>query len=257
MSNGPFVLPKRKVLTADISLGSFAQHIEVMAALGAAHRSSYVCCVNAHMTVEAKEAAFAAVVNGADLATADGMPVLRALQRFHKVEQERVAGNDIMPALMAKAAASGLGVFLIGATEEVQQKIVDRAAQELPDLRIVGRYSPPFAPVEEMDLEADAERINASGAHIVLVSLGCPKQEKWMAAMKGRVNAVMLGMGGAFLLYAGIDKRAPKWMRDLSMEWVYRLWLEPKRLWRRYVVTNSAFIVLVLKEMVHRAFGGK
>lgn len=257
MSNRPFVLPKRRVLTADISLGSFAQHIEVMAALGAAHRSSYVCCVNAHMTVEAKEAAFAAVVNGADLATADGMPVLRALQRFHKVEQERVAGNDIMPALMAKAARAGLGVFLIGATEEVQQKIVDRAAQELPDLRIVGQYSPPFAPVEDMDLEADAERINATGAHIVLVSLGCPKQEKWMAAMKGRVNAVMLGMGGAFLLYAGIDKRAPKWMRDLSLEWVYRLWLEPKRLWRRYVVTNSAFIVLVLKEMVHRAFGGK
>jgi N-acetylglucosaminyldiphosphoundecaprenol N-acetyl-beta-D-mannosaminyltransferase len=252
---GTVALPKRRVLTVDISLGTFEEHIDLIAALGAKHRSSYVCCVNAHMTVEAKEPGFALVVNNADLATADGMPVLRALQHFHKVEQVRVAGNDIMPAILEKAGAEGLGVYLIGATEDVQQRIVDRAGKELPKLRIAGRYSPPFAPIEAMDLDADAERINASGAHIVLVSLGCPKQEKWMAAMKGKVNAVMLGMGGAFLLYAGIDKRAPKWMRDLSMEWVYRLWLEPRRLWKRYVVTNSAFLVLVGKEMIRRMSG--
>jgi N-acetylglucosaminyldiphosphoundecaprenol N-acetyl-beta-D-mannosaminyltransferase len=246
------VLPKLRVLTVDISLGTFEEHLEAVVEMGAAHRSSYVCCVNAHMTVEARSPFFAAVVNNADLATADGMPVLRALQRFHKVDQERVAGNDILPALMEKAADKGLSVYLIGATDDVQRLIADRAAKELPALRIVGRYSPPFVPLEEMDLEADAARINASGAHIVMVSLGCPKQEKWMAAMKGRVNGVMLGLGGAFLLYAGIDKRAPKWMRDLSLEWVYRLWLEPRRLMKRYLVTNSAFLVLIGKEMLQR-----
>ena len=253
--NGPPALPKVRVLTADISLGSFAEQIDTMAAYGAAHRSSYVCCVNAHMTVEAQEPDFAAVVNGADIATADGMPVLRVLQMFHKVEQERVAGNDILPALLEKAAQQDLSVFFVGATEDVQQRIVDRLAKELPTLRIAGRYTPPFAPFERMDLTGAAAHINSTGAHIVMVSLGCPKQEKWMAAMKGRVDAIMLGVGGAFLLYAGIDQRAPKWMRDLSLEWMYRLWLEPRRLFKRYAVTNTAFLVLVAKEVLQRGFG--
>lgn len=248
------VLPKRRVLTADISLGDLDTQINAFAEYGAAHRSSYVCCVNAHMTVEAKEPTFADVVNNADFATPDGMPVLKVLNQFHKVHQERVAGNDIFPALLAKAAEQGLGVFLLGASEEVQSLILARAAKELPTLRIVGRYSPPFAPLEQMDLIADAARINATGAHIIMVSLGCPKQEKWMAAMKGKVNGIMLGIGGAFLLYAGKDKRAPKWMRDLSLEWVYRLWLEPRRLWKRYVVTNSLFIVLFVRELGRRWF---
>lgn len=250
-------LPKLPVLTAGISVGGFAEHVRVIADHGEAHASSYVCCVNAHMTVEAREPGFAQVVNAADFATADGMPVLRAMQLFHRVKQERVAGNDLMPALFEEAARRGLGVYLFGSSDEVQQRIVDRAARELPALRIVGRWSPPFLPIERMDFEGDAARINASGAHIVMVSLGCPKQERWMAAMKGRVNGVMLGIGGAFLLYAGIDKRAPKWMRDLSLEWLYRLWLEPRRLWRRYVVTNSLFLVLFFKEAVRRIFSGK
>jgi len=248
------VFPKLRVLTADISVGKFADQIEVMAAYGAAHRSAYVCCVNAHMTVEARDPGFARVVNAADFATADGMPVLRVMQLFHKVDQDRVAGNDILPALFAKAADHGLGVFLFGASDEVQRKIKERAARELPNLKIAGNYSPPFAPLKDMDLASDAARINGSGAHIVMVSLGCPKQEKWMAAMKGQVNAIMLGVGGAFLLYAGIDKRAPKWMRDLSLEWVYRLWLEPGRLWKRYVVTNSIFLVLLAQEFMKRIF---
>ena len=249
-------LPKKRVLTVDVSVGTFDQQLETMAKLGAAHRSSYVCCVNAHMTVEARDGTFARIVGQADLATPDGMPVLRVLQRTYRLDQERVAGNDILPALLAKAAQRGLTVYLFGGTEEIQQRIIARAATELPALRFAGRSTPPFAPFEDMDLTGEAERINASGAHIVMVSLGCPKQERWMAAMKGRINAVMLGIGGAFLLYAGIDKRAPKWMRDLSLEWMYRLALEPRRLFKRYFVTNSLFIILVMKDRLQRAFGG-
>ena len=241
------LLPKRRVLTADITLGTFVEQIEAFTAYGAARCSSYVCCVNAHMTVEARDPSFAEVVNGADFATADGMPVLIALRRFHKVQQERVAGNDIMPAILARAAKLGLSVYLYGGSDEGQRLIVERTQQELPGLVIAGCHAPPFAPLEAMDLRAEAERINASGAHIVLVSLGCPKQERWMAAMKGQINAIMLGMGGAFLLYAGIDTRAPLWMRRLSLEWLYRLCLEPRRLWRRYLITNSVFLLLYVK----------
>ncbi len=242
-------LPKKPALGVRLSTGSFAEHIARFADFGAAHRSSYVCCVNVHMCVEAHtDPAFASVVDQADFATADGMPMLNKLNRAHGLAQERVAGNDIMPALMAEAERQGLGVFLYGGEQNVLDTIIARAAKELPRLRICGAESPPYRPLTEAEMLLAAERINNSGAHIVLVSLGCPKQEKWMAAMKGRVHAIMLGMGGAFLLYAGVDTRAPKWLRDLSLEWAYRLALEPRRLWKRYLVTNTTFLWLSATE---------
>jgi len=253
----PQPLPKRRVITADISVGTFAEHIERFVAFGAAHKSSYVCCVNAHMTAEASRPDFAKVVNTADFATADGMPVRKALSILQGVKNERVAGNDIMPALLAKAAVLDLGVYLYGGTTEVQETIVKRAAVDYPGIRFAGMFAPPFMPIEKMDLAAEADRINSSGAHIVMVSLGCPKQERWMSAMKGRVNGLMLGLGGAFLLYAGVDTRAPKWMRDLSLEWLYRLWLEPGRLWKRYLVTNSHFLLLFAGAFVNRLLRGR
>lgn len=257
MANELQPLPKRRVITADISVGSFTEHIERFVAFGAAHKSSYVCCVNAHMTAEASRSDFAEVVNNADFATADGMPVRKALSILQGVKNERVAGNDIMPALLAKAAELGLGVYLYGGKTEVQQTIAKRATVDYPGIRFAGMFAPPFMPIEKMDLAAEADRINSSGAHIIMVSLGCPKQERWMSAMKGRVNGLMLGLGGAFLLYAGVDTRAPKWMRDLSLEWLYRLWLEPGRLWKRYLVTNSHFLLLFAGAFVRRLFKGR
>lgn len=241
------MLPKKQALNVGITTGSFAEHVEQICAWGATHRSAYVCCVNAHMTVEARDPGFNAVVNGADMATADGMPVLKALQWFGKVRQERVAGNDLMPALLDAAVAKGLKVFLFGGKEEVLNIIRERASAKYGASPIVGHESPPFRSLSAQEMDEAAARINASGAHIIMVSLGCPKQERWMAAMKGKVNGVMLGLGGAFLLYAGVDSRAPKWMRDLSLEWLYRFALEPGRLWKRYLVTNSIFIGMVIQ----------
>jgi len=251
-------LIRKPVLGVEISTGTFKEHVAEFAEWGRAHRSSYVCCVNAHMTVEAHwHPDLAAVVNGADAATADGMPVLRSLQLFHGNRQERVAGNDLLPALFIEAERQGLTVYLYGGEQGVLDKIVERAGREFPGLRFAGTCSPPFRALTEQEMAEQARSINASGAHIVMVSLGCPKQERWMAAMKGRVNAVMLGLGGAFLLYAGVDSRAPKWMRDLSLEWLYRLALEPGRLWKRYLVTNSVFLWLFMKEAIRRLFARK
>jgi N-acetylglucosaminyldiphosphoundecaprenol N-acetyl-beta-D-mannosaminyltransferase len=242
-------LPKKRTLGVDLSTGTFAEHIRRFAAFGAERRSSYVCCVNAHMCVEAhNDSAFSAVVNNADFATADGMPMLNKLNNTHGLKQVRVAGNDIMPALMAEAERKGLGVYFYGGKQEVLDALIAKAGREFPRLHISGAESPPFRPLTPSEIDQTAERINSSGTHIVLVSLGCPKQEKWMAAMKGRVNAIMLGMGGAFLLYAGVDSRAPKWMRDLSLEWAYRFALEPRRLWKRYLITNTTFLWLSATE---------
>ena len=252
---GEHLLPRKRVLGLDITTGTFTEHVQAIAELGGQHRSSYVCCVNAHMTVEArKDPAFAAVVNAADLATADGMPVVKSVGFFHNKQQPRVAGNDLMPALFAEVERRGLSVYLFGGEQGTLDLIVAKAGQEYPKLRIAGTHSPPFRLLTDGEMAAMAAGINATGAHIVMVSLGCPKQEKWMAAMKGRVDAVMIGLGGAFLLYAGLDTRAPKWMRDLSLEWAYRLWLEPGRLWKRYLVTNSRFVVMFLGEWIGGVF---
>jgi N-acetylglucosaminyldiphosphoundecaprenol N-acetyl-beta-D-mannosaminyltransferase len=246
-------LPKARLFGLGLSMGSFEEHVAAIATLGKEHRSSYVCCVNVHMCMEAQDdPEFAAVVNGADLATADGMPILNGLNARTGSRQERVAGNDLMPAVLAVAEKQDLGVFLHGGKQSTLEAIVDRALKEYPALRIVGTHSPPFRKATDRERVAEVERIVASGANIVLVSLGCPRQERWMADMKGKVPAVMLGVGGAFLLYAGQDRRAPKWMRDASLEWVFRLWLEPGRLWKRYLVTNTKFMLLRAKEGMRR-----
>lgn len=251
----PNTLQKYKAVTVPISTGSFDEHIAEFLRFGKAHISSYSCMVNVHMTVEAsKDKAFKKIVENADLATADGMPVLRSLQVFHRIDQERVAGNDIMPAVMKAAEKEGLSVYFYGGSDENLQKIQGKAHIEYPDLVIAGAYSPPYRAISEEEENEIADKINASGAHIVLVSLGCPKQEKWMARMKGKINAMMLGVGGAFLLYIGVDRRAPKWMRDLSLEWTYRLFLEPKRLLKRYMVTNTTYIFLFFKTWMSRSY---
>jgi len=244
------MLAKRRVINVEISMGSFAEHIQAICSLGSRHQSSYVCCVNSHMAVEAREPSFNAVVNKADMATADGMPILYSMQWLAKVKQERVAGNDLMPALLEEAERKGLGVYLYGGKQEVLDTIIARTVKEHARSPIVGHESPPFRQLTSAEMDETAARINASGAHIIMVALGCPKQERWMAAMKGKVNGVMLGLGGAFLLYAGVDSRAPKWMRTLSLEWLYRLALEPRRLWKRYFITNSIFLSMFLKALV-------
>lgn len=244
-------LPKKRTVGVAITVAPFAEQVQEMLRLARAGTGAYVCCVNAHMTVEAhNDPAFAAVVNAADMATPDGMPLLRSLNRAYGLEQERVAGNDLLPALFAAAERSGVGVFLYGGKEEVLEKIRLRAGKEYPGLRLVGAIAPPFRKLTDAEHAADLETMRRSGAGIVMVSLGCPKQERWMAANREALPALSIGLGGAFLLYAGVDTRAPKWMRDLSLEWFYRFMLEPGRLWKRYLITNTTFMRLAWKQRV-------
>jgi N-acetylglucosaminyldiphosphoundecaprenol N-acetyl-beta-D-mannosaminyltransferase len=116
---------------------------------------------------------------------------------------------------------------------------------------VAGTYSPPFRPLTVPEEAAVVRQINLSGARLVLVALGCPKQEQWMARMRGRVQAVMLGIGGALPVLAGVHDRAPGWMQRIGLEWLHRLWLEPKRLFRRYAYTNLQFVVGLLRESLN------
>ena len=205
------------------------------------------------MSVEAyDDPTFADVVNSADLVCADGMPLVKAIDIKYGRKIERVAGMDIMPALIEAAAESGLSVYFYGSTDEILRQIVKKAKSDHPRIRIAGYYSPPFRPMKEDEISNVRKRINESKAQIVLVALGCPKQEKWMAENSQYLNAVLLGVGGAFPVYVKYHKRAPKWMREMSLEWFYRLMQDPKRLYKRYLYANSKFLFLFAKELIFR-----
>jgi N-acetylglucosaminyldiphosphoundecaprenol N-acetyl-beta-D-mannosaminyltransferase len=240
------VLDKFKVVAVNLNTGPYAEFISTIARLSAGHISSYVCVTNVHMTIESwQHPEFAAVVNQADIATPDGMPLVKSLRLLYGIEQERVAGMDLMPDLIAEADTRGLSLFFYGSTDEVLAKITKRIGRLHPGVKIAGTCSPPFRPLSDDEEQAIVEDINSSGANIVLVALGCPKQEIWMARHRGKINAVMVGVGGAFPVYAGTQQRAPEWMQKFSLEWLYRLFQEPQRLFKRYLVTNSLFVALL------------
>jgi N-acetylglucosaminyldiphosphoundecaprenol N-acetyl-beta-D-mannosaminyltransferase len=249
----PFInrlLMKRKLLEAAITTGSFQQMTELILQLATLRQSSYVCVANVHMVMEAQQdVAFACLLHEAEVVTPDGMPLVLALKGLYGIEQNRVAGMDLMPSLLREAEGRQLRVYLYGSTPEVLSAIQTRCRLDFPNLIWAGVESPPFRTLTPHEEQEAIDRINNSGAQLVLVALGCPKQEKWMASMKGKIHATMVGLGGAFPVYAGLQSRAPLWMQQLSLEWLYRLMQEPGRLWKRYLVTNTLFIGLLVGEI--------
>ena len=242
------MLTKYAVLHSEISTGRAADFVEAILGLGAARASAYVCFANVHMLMEAeRDPEFGQILNAADVAAPDGSPVAAAVRWFRGPVQERVAGMDLLPALLRAAAGRGQSVFFYGTTVEVLQGIVQRIQRELPALRIAGVHAPPFRPLTAAEDAADVATINEADPDLLFVALGCPRQERWMAAHQGRIRACMLGVGQAFPVYAGIEPRLPPWARRLWLEWAYRLWQEPRRLGRRYLITNTRFLYLMAR----------
>jgi len=205
------------------------------------------------MVVEAsRDRNFMRVVNQATIVAPDGRPLSLFLKLFHNIKQDRVCGMDLLPDLMRRAEASGKSIYFYGGEQHCLDKIEAKAKKEFPNLKIAGLYSPPFRSLTEEEKVKDIERIRDSGADLVFVSLGCPRQEKWMAENVKKLNACFLGLGQAFVVYADLEKRLPKWMQALALEWVYRLVQEPRRLWRRYLYTNAEFLRLTMKHAFSR-----
>ena len=215
--------------------------------------SRVVCICNVHSVVTARQdPAFALALAQADLATPDGAPVAWMLRRLGHARQARINGPDLMWRCCADAAARGTSVYLYGGTVEVSARLQQRLRAAFPALRIAGVASPPFRELSADEDAAAVAAINASGAGVVWVSLGCPKQELWMHAHRGRVHAVMVGVGAAFDYHAGTTPRAPRWMQQAGLEWLHRLASEPRRLGRRYLVTNTLFIVAAARQLLGR-----
>jgi N-acetylglucosaminyldiphosphoundecaprenol N-acetyl-beta-D-mannosaminyltransferase len=236
------------LLSINVHTGTSAEFVESIISMAEGRKSTYVCVANAHMVVEAhNDPAFAAVVKNADIITPDGVPLIWALRLLYRLKQERIAGMDLLPALLREASILKLPVFFYGGTEQMLEKTTIYLKKQLSPLNIVGTYNPPFRSLSNSEEDEVVRLINHSGASIVFVVLGCPKQERWMALMKHRVNSVMIGIGGALPVLIKMQKRAPVWMQNIGLEWLFRLGQEPKRLFKRYAVTNSVFIYLVLR----------
>lgn len=214
------------------------------------NESRYVCVCNVHSCVTAEQDSHLnRVLADADTATPDGAPIAWMLRQLGSPDQQRINGPDLMWRYCEQAAARNESIYLYGGTPETLSMLQLRLKEAFPCLRIAGVWSPPFRALTEEEDETDVARINASGAGTVWVSLGCPKQEKWMAAHRGRVRAVMIGVGAAFDYHAGTINRAPRWMQNAGLEWLHRLLSEPRRLWRRYLVTNTLFVVLAARQL--------
>lgn len=216
-----------------------------------AGESRYVCACNVHMVMEAHDVEdFRRVVNAADLVTPDGMPLVWVLRRLGLKSQTRVYGPDLTLAVCAAAAKVGIPVGLYGGTQEVLDELQTIYRDRFPGLHIAYAYAPPFRAATREEDEAVAQAINASGARILFVGLGCPKQELWVAAHHDRVAAVMLAVGAAFDFHSGRIDQAPRWMQRSGLEWVFRLLVDPRRLWRRYFKNNPRFLWLVAWQLL-------
>jgi N-acetylglucosaminyldiphosphoundecaprenol N-acetyl-beta-D-mannosaminyltransferase len=243
------------VLSLSFSLGSYRQIQESIIAAAKRDESRMACLANVHMTVEASSnSVFSQLVNSADWVTTDGVPLTWALRLFYGIKQDRVAGFDLLSDLTRRAAEENLPVFFYGSTPDMLEVVVAKCRELYPTLMIAGTLSPPFRCLTELEEKDVITHINQSGARLVFVALGCPKQEWWMGRMRGRVQAVMVGVGGALPILAGIQRRIPGWMQRAGLEWLYRLAMEPRRLFKRYAITNSLFILRIGRQFVISLF---
>lgn len=209
----------------------------------AGRTSRYVCVANAHMLVTARQRPdLAEVLHNAFYVTADGMPLVWSLRHKGWRDAQRVAGPDLTLRLCEEAEKKGLSVFFYGGSPDSLHKLQGELTRRFPRLIIAGSEAPPQLPEKPNFDAALASRIRQSGARVVFVGLGCPKQEFWMAAHAPDLSAVLVGVGAAFDFISGTIQRAPVWMQKSGLEWLYRLVREPKRLWKRYLVTNSLFL---------------
>lgn len=206
-----------------------------------------VCAANVHMTMEAHDdRSFQSQINAADLVLPDGVPLVWALHLLGCPDATRVrVSPDFLIELLVRAEHVGVKLGLYGGTRGTLAGIRQRVMCDIPGLTVAYSYAPPFRPPSQDEDEAIVEEIRASGAQLLLVGIGCPKQEKWMAAHRDRLPCVMIGVGAAFDLFGGKTREAPLWMQPLGLEWVFRLMLEPRRLWRRHLKHNPRFLGLL------------
>ncbi|MEM9423518.1 MAG: WecB/TagA/CpsF family glycosyltransferase [Spirochaetota bacterium] len=247
--------PWSKVLHLKVCLGTLSDFVDAIclwadgaggAGGGAelpAAEGRYICVAPVATCMESFwNDRFRRICDEADFVVPDGIPIVWALRRLGYTEQQRVSGPDLMLRLCAEAERRRIPIALYGGTGSGLERLQENLLRQFPALEIAYAYSPPLRPAGEPAPASELAAIRESGARLLFVGTGCPKQEMWMARHKAELPLVMLGVGAAFLFHSGEVRRAPQWMQRSGLEWLFRLSQEPKRLFKRYGRTNFAFL---------------
>lgn len=230
------------VTTMQDTICYLSEHLEQL-------RGKYICVSNVHTTVMAfRDEEYRKIQNSAAMALPDGKPLSIVSKRRGFTEAERVPGPDLMPRIFELSKEKGYRHFFYGSTQATLDKLKEKITKKYPYLQIAGMYSPPFRLLSESEDEQIIQMINDTCPDFVWVALGAPKQEKWMYDHMDKIHGIMLGVGAAFDFTAGTVKRAPRWMQELCLEWLYRILQDPVRLIPRYFSTNFTFLRNVGKE---------
>lgn len=235
--------PGTRVLGTFIDAGSWPNIVDKLVDWSQAGKHAAVCLCNVHSSVTAMDdKELSSALSSSEMVLPDGAPVAWTMRRKGYKEQTRIAGPDLMWKLCGAAEDRNVPIFLFGSKPETLTALEKQLRQHFSRLDIRGSLSPRFGQWTDEEESAYIDAINQSGAKIIFVGLGCPKQEIWMSNNKQRVDGILLGVGAAFDFHAGTVARAPQFYQKLGLEWLHRLLSEPRRLWRRYLSTNSRFL---------------
>jgi N-acetylglucosaminyldiphosphoundecaprenol N-acetyl-beta-D-mannosaminyltransferase len=249
---------KFRVLGVNVDAVQIPDVIAQMESWIAEHTGShFIAVAGMHGVTEAqRDPAFKRILNGADLVVPDGMPLVWLARRRAIPLKRRVYGPELMIDFCHGTTAKGYRHFLYGGDPVVVGNLAAVLRQRYPGIVIAEAYSPPFRPLTEAEETEITNRLNGSAIDVLWVALGCPRQERWMHVHRDKLRVpVMVGVGAAFDFIAGAKRQAPRWMREIGLEWLFRLLQEPRRLWHRYIVYGSEFVFRVILEEIglHRS----
>lgn len=240
------------LLGVNVSAVNLKKACEVIDGFIQGDHKAYVCVAPVSTIISCQEdEAYRRVVNQADMVTPDGMPVVWCGKSSGYPQVERTYGPDLMLMVCGQGRIKGYRHFFYGGTEGVLKKLEECLRNKFPGIAIAGRYAPPFRALTAQEEKDVVEQVNRSQADIVWVGLGSPKQDFWMQQIRGKLNAsVLIGVGAAFDFISGVKPQAPRWMQQAGLEWLFRLCSEPRRLWKRYLIGNTKFVLLLLCQMI-------
>ena len=243
---------KHEVFGVSISATTYDQAADAIIDAAKRRQSATVTHMSGHgLTMAARDAKFRAVINSFDIIAPDGQPVRWVVNKFHRANlPDRCYGPELMMRLCRAAAKEGVSIYLYGSSDDVLVALSRNLRRRFPGLVIAGIESPPFRQLTEQETDEAIARINDSGAGLVFLGLGCPRQDVFASTYKDRIQGVQLCVGAAFDFHAGNKKMAPRWMQRSGLEWFFRLTQEPTRLWRRYLSIHATFAFLLTRRLI-------
>jgi N-acetylglucosaminyldiphosphoundecaprenol N-acetyl-beta-D-mannosaminyltransferase len=242
-----------RVVSLSVTVCDSGSITERVSELVAAENGGYICFSTVHMVMESHDdPQYGERVNAANMVIPDGMPLVWMQKLQGRKDARRTRANDMMIELCSVAESRGWSVGFYGASQKVIDQIKTRAANDFPELKVAYAFSPPFRPLSEDEESEIKNQIATASPDLLFVGLGCPKQENWMSKNSPHLQTVMFGVGASFDFFAGNIKESPAWIGSLGLEWLFRLWQEPRRLWYRYLILNPRFILQALLQLSGR-----